>query len=62
MKLLYGSQIGEEPPTFAIVTSNPDGIPESYRRFVINGLRARFGFDGTPIRLRFTRRRRASAA
>ena len=62
VKLLYGSQIGEEPPTFAIVTSNPDGIPESYRRFVINGLRARFGFDGTPIRLRFTRRRRASAA
>jgi GTP-binding protein len=62
LKLLYGSQIGEEPPTFAIVTSNPDGVPESYRRFVINGLRARFGFQGTPIRLRFTRRRRASAA
>jgi GTP-binding protein len=62
VKLLYGSQIGEAPPTFAIVASRPDAIPESYRRFVINGLRARFGFAGTPIRLRFTRRRRTGAA
>ena len=58
VKLLYGSQIDEAPPTFAIVSSRPDSIPESYRRFVVNGLRARFGFLGTPIRLRFTRRRR----
>lgn len=62
LKLLYGSQIGEAPPTFAIVSSHPEGIPDSYRRFVINGLRARFGFQGSPIRLRFTRRRRSSAA
>ena len=62
VKLLYGSQIGDAPPTFAIVTSRPDEIPESYRRFVINGLRARFGFLGTPIRLRFTRRRRAGVS
>ncbi len=62
VKLLYGSQIGEAPPTFAIVASRPDEIPDAYRRFVINGLRARFGFLGTPIRLRFTRRRRAGAA
>ena len=61
VKLLYGSQIGDAPPTFAIVSSRPDSIPESYRRFVINGLRARFGFLGTPIRLRFTRRRRTGS-
>ena len=61
VKLLYGSQIGEAPPTFAIVASRPDEIPDAYRRFVINGLRARFGFAGTPIRLRFTRRRRTGA-
>ena len=59
VKLLYGSQIGEAPPTFAIVTSRPDEIPDSYRRFVVGRLRERFGFVGTPIRLRFTRRRRA---
>ncbi len=62
VKLLYGSQIGEAPPTFAIVATRPDEIPDDYRRFVINGIRKRFGFLGTPIRVRFTRRRRAGAA
>lgn len=62
IKLLYGSQIGEAPPTFAIVTTRPDELPDSYRRFVTNGLRRRFGFAGTPIRLKFTRRKRAPAA
>ncbi len=61
IKLLYGSQIDEAPPTFAIVSTRPDKIPEGYRRFVVNELRSRFGFVGTPIRLRFTRRRRAGA-
>jgi GTPase len=61
VKLFYGSQIGEAPPTFAIVTSRPDAIPDAYRRFVVHRLRERFGFLGTPIRLRFTRRRRAAA-
>ena len=60
VKLLYGSQIGIEPPTFAVVSSRPDTIPESYQRFLVNGLRSRFGFAGSPIRLRFTRRRRKS--
>jgi GTP-binding protein len=58
VKLLYGSQIGTEPPTFAIVSSRPDRIPESYRRFLVRGFRERFGFKGSPIRLRFTGRRR----
>jgi len=62
VKLLYGSQVGTAPPTFAIVSSRPDRIPESYRRFIVNGLRERFGFRGSPIRLRFTGRRRERSA
>jgi GTP-binding protein len=58
VKLLYGSQVGTAPPTFAIVSSKPDRIPDSYRRYIVNGLRERFGFRGAPIRLRFTGRRR----
>jgi GTP-binding protein len=58
VKLLYGSQVGTAPPTFAIVSSKPDKIPDSYRRYLVNGLRERFGFRGAPIRLRFTGRRR----
>jgi GTP-binding protein len=60
VKLLYGSQIGIEPPTFAIVSTRPDAIPDSYRRFIANGLRERFPFGGSPIRLRFTARRRGA--
>jgi GTP-binding protein len=58
VKLLYGSQVGTAPPTFAIVSSRPDKIPESYRRYLVNGLREKFGFKGSPIRLRFTARKR----
>jgi len=61
VKLLYGSQIGTAPPTFAIVSSRPDAIPDHYLRFVANGLRKRFGFRGVPIRVRFTGRRRSRA-
>ncbi len=61
VKLLYGSQVGTAPPTFAIVSSRPDKIPESYRRYLVNGLRERFGFKGSPIRLRFTARKRERA-
>jgi len=61
VKLLYGSQIATEPPTFAIVSSRPDEIPEQYRRFILNGLREHFGLLGAPIRLRFTARRRSRA-
>ncbi len=61
VKLLYGSQVGTAPPTFAIVSSRPDKIPESYRRYLVNGLRERFGFKGSPIRLRFTGRKRERA-
>ncbi len=61
VKLLYGSQVATEPPTFAIVCSRPERIPEHYGRFIANGLRERFGFAGSPIRVRFTSRRRERA-
>ena len=61
VKLLYGSQVDTAPPTFAIVSSRPDAIPESYRRYLIRGLREQFGFRGAPIRLRFTARKRERA-
>ena len=29
----------------------PDKVPESYKRFLVNGLRVDFDMPGTPIRL-----------
>jgi GTP-binding protein len=60
VKLLYASQIGERPPTFAVVCSHPDLIPEAYRRYVENGFRKAWGFRGVPLRLRFNRKRRGT--
>jgi len=57
VKILYGSQIGTAPPTFAIVSSAPDAIPTSYERFLANGFRAAWGFAGVPIRLKLRRKR-----
>ena len=56
VKLLYVSQIAERPPSFAIVCNRPDDVPESYQRFVHNGFRAAFGFQGAPLRIRYTGR------
>ena len=56
VKLLYASQIGTAPPTFAIVTNRPDDVPESYQRYLVHGFRAAWPFPGSPLRLKFTRR------
>ncbi len=57
VKLLYSTQIGTKPPTFAVISNRPDVVSEAYRRYIQNGFRAAFGFKGSPIRLRFRRKR-----
>jgi GTP-binding protein len=56
VKLLYASQIGTAPPTFAIVSNRPDDVPESYQRYLTHGFRDAWPFSGSPLRIRFTRR------
>jgi GTPase len=56
VKLLYASQIGVAPPTFAIVSNRPDDVPESYQRYLSHGFREAWPFAGSPLRLRFTAR------
>ena len=51
IKLRYATQIKARPPTFAIWTSRPDDLPESYVRYLINGLREDFGLVGVPLRI-----------
>ena len=47
----YITQVSTRPPTFVIFSSNPDQLPESYLRYLSNGLRDRFGLSGIPIRI-----------
>ncbi len=57
VKFFYVTQPQTHPPTFIFFTNRPDGIPEPYRRFLSNQLRAAFGFDGTAIRVLFRGRK-----
>ena len=58
VRILYGSQIGTAPPTFAVSINHPVDLHFSYRRYLENQIREAFGFEGTPIRLKVRHRRR----
>ncbi len=51
LRLRYITQVKARPPTFALFASKPQALPESYRRYLVNGIGAEFGLVGVPIRL-----------
>lgn len=51
LKLLYGTQVRTDPPTFMIYVNDPALLHFSYRRFLENRFRDEYGFLGTPIRI-----------
>ena len=51
IRMRYITQIKSRPPSFVIFTSLPNSVPESYKRYLVNGLRKDFGIIGVPIRL-----------
>ena len=51
IKILYGSQVAIEPPTFVLFTNNENYMHFSYKRYIENRLRECFEFEGTPIRI-----------
>ena len=56
VRILYAAQIGVAPPSFVFFTNVATTFHFSYQRFLINKLRERFGFAGSPIRLQVRRR------
>jgi GTP-binding protein len=51
IRLRYMTQVKTRPPGFVVMCSHPDKLPESYSRYLVNGLREDFDMPGTPIRL-----------
>jgi len=51
LKLNYITQPKARPPSFVLFCSRTDAIPESYLRYLINGMRDAFDLPGTPIRV-----------
>ena len=51
LRLRYMTQANIRPPTFALFASKPGDLPDSYRRYLVNQLRASFDLPGVPIRM-----------
>ena len=51
IKLRYITQAKTRPPGFVLFGTRLDMLPESYRRYLVNGIRRELGFDAVPIRL-----------
>jgi GTP-binding protein len=56
VKILYGTQVAVAPPTFVLWVNHPDGVTESYQRYLQNGFRAAWSFSGVPLRIELRRR------
>jgi GTP-binding protein len=56
IKIKYITQLPTNCPSFAFFCNLPQYIPESYKRFLENKLRANFDFSGVPLRLYFRKK------
>lgn len=56
IKLSYATQVETAPPTFAVFGNNPDQLQEHYVRYLHNGFREAWGFDGAPLRITLRRK------
>ena len=56
IRIYYLTQASIRPPTFIVFTDKAANIHFSEERFLINRLRERFGFDGTPVVIKTKRR------
>lgn len=52
-KIKYASMLKSSPPTFLIFSNKSQGIPDNYRRYLVNGLRHEFDLTNTPVHLIF---------
>ncbi|HEV7416152.1 ribosome biogenesis GTPase Der [Tianweitania sediminis] len=51
LKIKYMTQVKARPPGFVLSCTRPDAMPQSYIRYLVNGLREAFDMPGVPIRM-----------
>ncbi len=56
LRIGYAAQVGVRPPSFVFFVNNPLLVTDNYRRYLENRLREAFGFEGTPISMRFKKK------
>jgi GTP-binding protein len=56
VKINYCTQVKNAPPVFAFFCNHPTSIRPSYRQYLENRFRRRFGFEGVPLTFSFRRK------
>jgi GTP-binding protein len=51
IKLRYITQVAVRPPTFVLFGTRTDQLPDTYLRYLTNGIRKELGFGAVPVRL-----------
>lgn len=51
VKFYYLTQTNQVPPSFIAFANHPDGVTNSYRRFLIKNMKEKFNLHGIPIRI-----------
>ena len=59
-KIYYLTQASVHPPTFVVFTDRAGGLHFSHERYLVNQLRRKFGFQGTPVVLKVKGKAKAS--
>ncbi|KHD88891.1 MAG: GTP-binding protein [Bdellovibrio sp. ArHS] len=60
VKFYYLTQTYQRPPAFIAFANHPDGVTNSYRRFLIKNIKERWNLHGMPIRIFCMKSRRGS--
>lgn len=55
-RFFYATQAETRPPTFVLFVTQPELIPESYERFLVNRLRAGFHLHDCVVRVKFKKK------
>ena len=58
VKFYYLTQTYQRPPAFIAFCNHPDGVTNSYRRFLIKNMKEKFDLHGIPIRIYCMKSRR----
>jgi GTP-binding protein len=56
IEIKYVTQAQSKPPVFLFFANHPQGLQESYRRYLENQLREHFVFEGVPVIIVFKRK------
>ena len=53
VKIKYATQVRTAPPVFVFFANHPEGVRDSYKRYLEGEIREAFGYDGVPLTLVF---------